>query len=263
MILKAFMLITAATILSGCGIEKSLLYYPDSSAPSEAALKADNLQYWPSASDYRGLVSADEENYPNGTIIAFHGNGGTAADRAFYGKVLGAMGYRVILAEYPRYGGRKGELGENAFVADAGETVRLAFMKYGGPLFLLGESLGCGVAAAVAGGAPATIDGVICITPWDTLESVARSKFPFLPVRLLLKDKYDNIGNLGSFKGRIAVVGAERDVVIPMGHARNLYNSLSGTARKMWIIKGAGHNDWPASVNTSWWKELMDFVKGN
>jgi hypothetical protein len=174
---------------------------------------------------------------------------------------LSALGYRVILAEYPRYGGRKGELGEKAFVTDANETVRLGFEQFGEPLFLLGESLGCGVAAAVAKETSVKIDGIILITPWDTLASVAKSKFPFLPVRLLLTDKYDNIDNLKSFKGRIAVVGAGRDEVIPIKHAKDLYGSFSSSTKRMWIIREAGHNDWPMHTNPSWWKEIMDFVR--
>lgn len=264
MTLKTFLLMVAAEILSGCNIQYRLLYYPSSSAPSEESLKADHIKPWQSSiTDYRGFIATNEVGRTKGTIIVFHGNGGTAADRAFYVKALDPLGYRVILAEYPRYGGRKGELGEKGFVNDASETVRLAFSKYGEPLFVLGESLGCGVAAAIAQETSVKIDGIVLITPWDTLASVAQSKFPFLPVRLFLKDKYDNINNLRSFKGRIAVVGAGRDEVIPIGHAKDLYHSLSGTSKRIWTIQGAGHNDWPMSTDTSWWKEIMDFVGGN
>lgn len=264
MTLKTFLLMVAAEILSGFNIQYRLLYYPSSSAPSEESLKADNIKPWQSCiTDYRGLIATNEVGHTNGTIVVFHGNGGTAADRAFYVKALGPLGYRVILAEYPSYGGRKGELGEKAFVNDASETVRLAFVKYGEPVFVLGESLGCGVAAAIAKETSVKIDGIVLITPWDTLASVAQSKFPFLPVRLFLKDKYDNINNLKSFKGRVAVVGAGRDEVIPIRHANDLYNSLSSAAKRMWTIQGAGHNDWPMSTNRSWWKEIMDFVSNN
>jgi pimeloyl-ACP methyl ester carboxylesterase len=264
MTLKAFLLMVAAGILSGCNLQYRLLYYPSSSAPSEEYLKADQIKPWPSSiADYRGFIATNEGGYPKGTIVVFHGNGGRAADRAFYVKALGPLGYRVILAEYPRYGGRKGELGEKAFVNDGSETVRLAFAKYGEPLFLLGESLGCGIAAAIARETSVKIDGIVLITPWDTLASLAQSKFPFLPVRYFLKDKYDNIDNLRAFKGRIAVVGAERDEIVPIVHAKDLYNSLSGTAKRMWIIQGAGHNDWPMATNTLWWKEIMDFVSNN
>lgn len=264
MTLKTFLLMVAAEILSGFNIQYRLLYYPSSSTPSEESLKADNIKPWQSCiTDYRGLIATNEVGHTNGTIVVFHGNGGTAADRAFYVKALGPLGYRVILAEYPSYGGRKGELGEKAFVNDASETVRLAFVKYGEPVFVLGESLGSGVAAAVAKETSVKIDGIVLITPWDTLASVAQSKFPFLPVRLFLKDKYDNINNLKSFKGRVAVVGAGRDEVIPIRHANDLYNSLSSAAKRMWTIQGAGHNDWPMSTNRSWWKEIMDFVSNN
>ena len=264
MLFKAFILSVAVMIISGCDMQNRILYYPGSSAPSEESLKADNIKRWQSsASDYRGLVAAKDAGGPKGTIVVFHGNAGIAADRTYYLNDLGTLGYRVILAEYPGYGGRKGELGEKAFVRDAGETVRLASEKYGGPLFLLGESLGCGVAAAVAKVTPVKIDGIVLITPWDTLASIAREKFPFLPVRLLLTDRYDTIGNLRPFKGKIAVVGAERDEVIPLAHARKLYDSLPGTARRMWTMQGVGHNDWPMHVNPTWWKEIMDYVGRN
>jgi hypothetical protein len=264
MLLKAFLLTAAIMILSGCDLQNRLLYYPGSSAPSEESLKADNLRRWQSsAGDYRGLVAANDVGGAKGTIVVFHGNGGIAADRTYYLKDLGTLGYRVILAEYPAYGGRKGELGEKSFVHDAAETVRQAYEKYGGPLYLLGESLGCGVAAAVAGVTPVKIGGIVLITPWDTLASIAREKFPFLPVRLFLTDRYDNIGNLSSFKGRIAIIGAERDEVIPITHARKLYYSLPGSARRMWIMPGTGHNDWPMHVTATWWKEIMDYVSKN
>jgi pimeloyl-ACP methyl ester carboxylesterase len=225
MLLKAFILTVSLMTISGCDLQNRLLYYPGSSAPSDESLKADNLKRWKSSSgDYRGVVAAKEMGGTRGTIVVFHGNGGIAADRSYYLKDLGALGYRVILSEYPGYGGRKGELGEKSFVRDAVETVRLASEEYGGPLFLLGESLGCGVAAAVAKVTTVRIDGIVLITPWDTLASIAREKFPFLPVRLFLTDKYDNIANLAFFKGRIAVVGAERDEIIPLPHAKKLYD---------------------------------------
>jgi len=238
-----------------------LLYYPSSSPPSGALLRANSIKLWRSSGvDYRGLVATKEPVPRNGTVIVFHGNGGTAADRAFYVEALGTLGYRVVLAEYPLYAGRKGELGEKSYVMDAIESTRLAFEDFGGPLFILGESLGCGVAAAAAGKASVQIDGVILITPWDTLASIAKEKFPFLPVRLFLKDEYDSVRNLGSFKGRIAVIGAEHDEMIPIVHASNLYNALSSKPKRMWTFREAGHNDWYMYANKAWWKEVMEFI---
>lgn len=260
-----FLLMTvAAMIFSGCSIQNSLLYFPNPDLPKEETLKAAQLKTWPapsSTADYRGLISNLEGKYEKGTIVVFHGNGGTAANRVLYVKTFATLGYRVILAEYPRYGGRKGDLGEKAFVSDALETVKLAFAQFGEPLFLLGESLGCGVATGVANNPPVKIEGIVLVTPWDTLTAISQSKFPLLPVRLFLTDTYDNINNLKSFQGRISVVAAERDKVVPVSHANNLYRALTNPTKRMWLIEKAGHNDVLFYIDPTKWKEIMDFVR--
>jgi len=246
--------------LSGCNLQHKLLYYPSSFVPSQELLHANNIQFWPSdKNNYRGFVSIAENNHVKGTVIVFHGNAGTAADRTYYVQALEPLGYRVILAEYPGYGARAGALGEKSFVGDAKETVRIAHKRYGNPLFLLGESLGCGVVAAIAKEAPENINGLILITPWDSLLSISKSQFPWIPVRFFMKDTYDNIGNLKDYQGKIAIAAAERDDVIPMRHATALYQSLQ-ESKKMWVMKGVGHNDWPRVTGQSWWQEIMGFV---
>jgi len=243
-------------------MQNKFLYFPSSEFPSAKLLAAENMKLWPTTSaDYRGLIADRDAPAPNGTIVVFHGNGGTAFDRGFYLKSLMELGFRVVLAEYPKYGGRPGKVGEKPFVADGLETVRLAYEQYGEPLYLLGESLGCGVAAAVARQTSVPIAGILLITPWDTLAAVAKSLFPFLPVTLLLTDKYDNIGNLQTFKGKISVVGSERDEILPIKHGHNLFQSLPEGKKRMWVIRGAGHNDWPSYADASLWKEMTDFVK--
>jgi len=258
----AFLLIAFAMSLFGCNLQSNMLYYPSASLPSEAELAASRIRFWPSGQNgYRGFIGAVEINNCKGTVIVFHGNAGTASDRDYYVSTLGTIGYRVILAEYPGYGARVGELGEQSFVEDARATIRFASEKYGTPLLLLGESLGCGVAAGAAGDKSLPIDGIILMTPWDTLQAVAKSKFPLLPVRWFMKDSYDNIENLKSFRGPIAVVSAERDEIIPIRHAETLFTALSGNKR-MWTIKGAGHNDWFDRVGPSWWQTITDYAGG-
>jgi pimeloyl-ACP methyl ester carboxylesterase len=255
-ILMAMLLLPA-----GCNLQYRMLYYPNGTVPSEQSLAGSDIRFWPSTGgEYRGFIGRAEADAARGTFIVFHGNGGTATDREFYVKAFGSLGYRVILAEYPRYGGRRGDLGEAAFVKDACETLRLAFEMYGGPIYLLGESLGCGVVSATVASAPVPIAGVVLVTPWDTLQSVAQDHFPRILVRLLLKDSYDSVANLSKFRGKIAVIGAGRDEVIPMRHARYLYDALASQSKRMWVIGKAGHNDWPLYVDRSWWSEVAVFV---
>jgi uncharacterized protein len=257
---KILILILSGIFFTGCDVQNNMLYYPDSRLPSESELTAEGLQFWPAGpAGYRGYISTHGIKDIKGTVVVFHGNAGTAADRDYYLSPLGLLGYRVILAEYPGYGGRKGELGEQSFVNDSRETLRIASEKYKGPIYILGESLGCGVVAGVAKDASLGIAGIILITPWNTLLAVAKDHYPFLPVGWFMKDKYDNAENLKSFPGRIAVVGAERDEVVPVRHARELF-ALLPKDKKMWLIPGAGHNDWPLRMETSTWREIMDYL---
>ncbi len=263
MVVIRYVLILVILILSGCDLQERMLYFPSNDVPSEKSLPSRGMQFWPSGRDgYRGFVSTGAASVSSGTIVVFHGNAGTASDRDYYLPALAPLGFRVLLAEYPGYGGRKGKPGEMAFVQDAHETLRLVSAEYGRPLYLLGESLGCGVVASVVKDSPVPIDGIILITPWDTLLAVAKHHYPWLPVRLFLHDKFDSVGNLKSYGGPIAVIGAEQDDIIPLRHAQALYDSL-GARKKMWIVNGAGHNDWSMVVRPAWWKEITDFVRSD
>ena len=57
------------------------------------------------------------------------------------------------------------------------------------------------------------------------------------------------------------MIGAERDEILPIKHARNLFANLPEGQKRMWIIEGAGHNDWPFFANESLFQEITDFVK--
>lgn len=250
---------------SGCSFQNGLLYHPDTALPPMHSLKSHGFEPWPSRlENYRALLFENKGGTSKGTILVFHGNAGRAADRFFYGPVLSSQGYSILLAEYPGYGGRAGDPGEKAFVEDGVEILKQAALNCKGPIYLLGESLGCGVAAAVVRVSSVRIAGLILITPWDTLKAIAQEKFPLVPVGIFLTDTYDSISNLRDFKGPVAVIGAGEDEVIPVTHAENLYVSLPGKSKRMWKVQGAGHNNWMNFTDNAWWKEVMGlFAEAN
>ena len=143
-----------SVLLSGCNLEGHLIYYPGEVSIGEIhQYAADNdLQMWPARDEtYQGIVSRKEATGSKGIVVVFHGNGAPAVFRTCYIAALEARGYRVVLAEYPGYGGRPGELSEKSLVADARRTALRAVQDFGGPLYVWGESMGCGVASALAG----------------------------------------------------------------------------------------------------------------
>jgi len=259
--LKSTILLMSTLMLFGCNLQNRILYYPSPTPPSDAWLQSQGLQRWGEvAGDYRGLLAAEALKEPRGTVVVFHGNGGVAGDRGFYVRELGQRGLRVILAEYPQYGGRPGDLGEEAFVRDGVTTVRMAAAQYGAPLYLLGESLGCGVTAGVVREAPATIAGVMLITPWESLAAVARHHYPLLPASLFLTDSYDSAANLDGYRGPVAVVAAARDTIIPPAQAAALFAALATPHKRLWTLPGAGHNDWSYYAPPSLWSDLVAFI---
>ncbi|MDQ2961637.1 MAG: lysophospholipase [Pseudomonadota bacterium] len=235
-----------------------LLYFPDK-ASLEAMVSGD-LRAWPGPQDFRGLVA--EPNGPaRGTAIVFHGNAGHAGHRAFYAKALTRLGLRVILAEYPGYGPRDGAVGEQNLVADAEQTIALAHRLHGAPLLLIGESLGAAVAAAAAARQRDKTAALLLITPWDRLENIAAYHYPWLPVKWLLRDRYDSVAHLASFGRPILVAVAERDSIVPARFGTALYEALSDPKR-LNVLKAAEHNDWIARVDDTWWREATRFLLG-
>jgi pimeloyl-ACP methyl ester carboxylesterase len=242
--------------------QRKMLYCPEGNIPAAEDLRSYGMRLWPAedGSEFMGLLVVPDSGEVRGTVIVFHGNAGTALDRHYYLPPLKALGYRVLLAEYPGYGGRPGKPSEEKYVADARKIIAKIHDEFPGPLYLWGESLGCGIAAAVASGSPAS--GVIMLTPWNSLAAVAKSYYWYLPVRWLLRDRYDNLRNLLSFNRPVAILVAEKDKTIPERFGLHLYEQLP-EPKKLWFFTGAGHCDWPSSPEEKWWVEVIAFLTAN
>ena len=249
-----YLFLTATLFL----FQKSILYFPAYDLPTEQLLQSENLQYWkPQDGCYYGFISQPQKAL--GTIILFHGNAGTAHNRNYYSRALTHKGYRVLLAEYPGYGNRKGKPSEKTFVTDARKIVNLVHEHYDEPIYLWGESLGSGVVAATVADSSLPVAGIVLITPWDSLANLAQSIYWYFPVRWLLLDKYNSIKNLQSYQGKVAVLVAQKDEVIPFEFGLNLYKSIE-TEKKLWAFENAGHNNFPVKPDASWWNEVLEFI---
>ena len=252
-----------ALLVGGIALFQDRLIYLPQRASVDEMQRASGLRAWPDAGDLRGLIGepAETDPPPRATAIVFHGNAGHAGHRRFYVDALRPLGVRVILAEYPGYGARGGAVGEASLVADAEQAIVRAHRAFGAPLVVVGESLGAGVAAAAAARRPGLVAGLLLITPWDRLEHVAAHHYPWLPVRWLLRDRYDSAANLAAFAAPVLVVVAERDEIVPARLGRALHAALGGPGRLV-TIAAAGHNDWPGGVDAAWWRDVLAYLLG-
>ncbi|SAK86172.1 Alpha/beta hydrolase family protein [Caballeronia calidae] len=237
-------------------LQDRFLYFPEKARIEDLAF--GGLRAWPPDEAFRGLV-AEPAEAARATAIVFHGNAGHAGHRSHYAAMLTRLGLRVILAEYPGYGPRDGALGEDNLVADARQTIVLAHRLYGAPLLVIGESLGAGVAAAAGSRERDKIAGLMLITPWDRLEHIAAYHYPWLPVKWLLRDRYDSTAHLASFGRPVLVVIAERDSIVPPRFGEALFHALPEPKRMM-VVNAAEHNDWIGRVDETWWREATGFL---
>jgi alpha-beta hydrolase superfamily lysophospholipase len=243
------------------------LTYPREIIPLDRAVHAAG-EYgfipWPhtttGAEGPQGYVRPDFTNpAPRGTIFLIHGNGGCAFERGHYVDAFSRRGFRSFLYEFPGYGGRPGTPGEAAIVPDAGALIRSLDQAGYGPIYVWGESLGAGVAAAVCADPTLPVHGLVLLTPWDNIANVGLSLYPYIPVRLLMIDKYDSIANLQHFPHPICIVRSSEDEVIPPPLTSNLIAHLPAP-KKVITHENAGHNSWPNSPELAWWDEALDFI---
>ncbi len=203
-------------------------------------------------------------NAPNALLI-LHGNAGSALHRTYFFDAIKTAGldqdFDVYVLEYPGYGSRRGAPSESALVEAAEKAFdRLAQTYSSGKIVVLGESLGSGVAALLARARAEKVAGLVLVTPFDSLVSVGQRQMPFLPVRLILQDKYEAAKSLRDYGGAIAIAIAERDAVIPPALGERLYERLESPRKRRWLLKGAGHND--IAYGEAWLREAIEFASG-
>lgn len=248
-------------------IQRSLIYYPATMEESRVEKTADRLG-WSKWRDDRGRYAGwrTEELPGEGILIVFHGNAGHALARRYWVRHfadLGQSGFEAVhIFEYPGYGIRKGSPGEKRFL-DAARSAVDALFKEVDPateVFLLGESLGGGIATRIAADYPQRVSGVILTTPFPDLKSVGNFHYPFLPVGLLLWDRYDNEENLRGFAGPVAFVLAGRDGIVPPELGRRLAENYGGEGR-IWEVGEARHNTLIQSTGRKRWLRILEFLR--
>ncbi|MBL9166275.1 MAG: alpha/beta hydrolase [Verrucomicrobiales bacterium] len=217
--------------------QRKLIYLP-SRAPEGMAVSQTTLKPWKAEGLTIGWTR--EVVHPVEIWLMFHGNAGQAADRDY---VLPSLPENVSLyvLEYPGYGARAGSPSMDSINEAAAEAYDLLRKQAGGlPVSVLGESLGSGPASWLAT-RPVPPDRIVLMVPYDALSNVAGAQFPWLPARLLLRDRWNNVESLRSFKGRVDIFVAQEDEIIPARLGRQLAESLPGAV--LHEIPG-GHNDW-------------------
>ncbi len=175
-------------------------------------------------------------------VVHFHGNGEQVGSLSWLAESWAERGVSFVAVEYPGYPGTEGSPSEEAIVS-ASEAALLhlsTVLKIGrSRLVLEGQSVGTGVAVTLA--SRGWGNKLVLISPYTTLPDVAAKVFPWLPVRLLMRDRFDSAAQAPGLKVPTFIVHGTRDEVVAFELGEALSKLLCGA--KFVPVEGAGHND--------------------
>jgi fermentation-respiration switch protein FrsA (DUF1100 family) len=175
------------------------------------------------------------------TVLVLPGNAGSRGDRVPLARAVAARGFDVVLLDYRGYGGNPGSPTEEGLAADARAAHRYLVDDRGvdpGRVLLWGESLGAAVAARLA--RERTVGGLVLRSPFTSLADVAAVHYPFLPVRLLLRDRFPVREQSADLGVPVVVVAGGADEVVPREQSLAVADAAGATVVE---VAGARHND--------------------
>jgi pimeloyl-ACP methyl ester carboxylesterase len=251
-------------ICTGCAaFQRRLIYFPPVFTPGQADQMAQTarLERWKnSAGESIGLKRVSPRQPAEGSVLITYGNASCAASSARYADAIqSAAAFDVFILEYPGYADRAGSPSQSSLFRAADEAFQM--LATNGPVYLVGESLGTGVAAYLAGTHPDQVAGVLLISPYNRLTSVAQYHMPVLPVGLLLVDRFPSEDYLRSYYGPVGMVVDGLDQVVPEKFGRRLYDGYAGP-KQLWEFPNGGH----ATIMEppeQFWKEAVEFWRPN
>lgn len=192
-------------------------------------------------------------------VVHFHGNGEQVGHLGWLAEGFAVRGISFAAVEYPGYPGAAGSPSEDALLDAAQKALEYLTTKLGvakSRLVLLGQSLGSGVATAMAEKGWGT--RMVLLTPYTSLADVGARVLPYVPVRLLILDRFDSAGRAPRVTLPVLVVHGTKDEVIPFDLGAKLAG-LFPSARFM-KVEGGQHNDLWERKDVS--DAVMAFVQG-
>lgn len=176
------------------------------------------------------------------TVLYCHGNAGNISHRFDHLAIFRELGLDVFAFDYRGYGRSAGQPNEAGTYADARAAYEyLTKNKNREPkaVVVFGESLGSAVAVDLAAKVP--VGGVVIEEAFTSAGDVGQKMFPFLPVRWLIRNKYNTLAKIGQINAPLLLFHSRQDELFPWRHAERLYAGALDPKRLVELH--GGHND--------------------
>ena len=194
------------------------------------------------------------------TVLMFHGNGGNISHRLQTLALLYDIGVNTLIIDYRGYGRSEGRPGEQATYHDALAAWQYLLDRGLSPeeIVLFGRSLGGAVAVWLA--ARVAPRGLILESTFTSVIDMAKYHYPFLPVKLLAKFKYDSLALVDEIKSPVLALHSPDDEIVPYELGVRLYQALP--VEKSFVDMKGGHNDGFYVSGDGYVNSLWNFLRG-
>jgi len=238
-VLRWLLIVVAGVALGYAGLcvamfllQRSLIYFPQPrSSPTGTTLST-------LAVDGRQVL-ATVRAHPGPNALIYFGGNAEDVSASVPGLVDAFPDHALYLLHYPGYGGAPGRPTEAAIMADALALFDRVVAEHP-RVVVLGRSLGSGAAVQLASARP--VARLVLVTPYDSLHEIAASRFPWLPVRWILLDKFESGRHAAKVTAPTLLIAAENDEVIPRASTERLLARFGAGVASLGVVTGADHN---------------------
>jgi len=254
------LMLGAAVYVALCALlyfrQSGFIFYPRNNDSQLLALHATNRVEIPAAGGALEGWWIDNPQATTAAVILYFG--GNAEDVLYTATMFRNMNARrMLVVNYRGYGQSAGEPGQEILYADALVVYQhvLGADVHPANIFVMGRSLGSGVASMLAGSRP--VRAAILITPFDSLTAVASAHYPIFPVRLLLRHPFPSTDWAQRTQAPALFLAAQRDFVIPARHAQRLFEAWAGK-KQIHVLENVGHND--IEAHPEYYRLINEFI---
>lgn len=224
--------------------QAGLLYPASREAPDPALAEAAGLQVIETKGadglTLRHWYRAPPEGAP--LVVIFHGNAGHRGDRLAKYRFFVDAGYGLLLVGYRGYGDNPGSPSEPDFIADGRDLMHWLNGQGIAPerLVLYGESLGSGIAVALAAERP--VKAIVLEAPYTSIAATAQHHYWYLPAKWLVRDPWNSLARIAKVSVPVMVLHGARDRTVPQFMGRRLLAAAPGL-KQGFFPEAAGHVD--------------------
>ncbi|MDP6951426.1 MAG: alpha/beta hydrolase, partial [Alphaproteobacteria bacterium] len=231
----------AMVVAVAFAMQRTLIYFPPAEPPIPVA-PFDEVRL--RTEDGLDLLAwyAPPRDAAAPVLLYFHGNAESIESGPPKLAPFLAEGFGALLVEYRGYAGNPGKPSESGLYLDA--SAGMAWLMANGVaserVIPYGASLGSGIAVEVAASHP--IRAVVLEAPFTSLAEVGARSYPYLPARLLTRDRYDSLAKMSGIEAPLFVLHGEADRLVPAEMGRALLAAAAGPTQGHFVA-GLGHGE--------------------